>query len=88
MSSVLVSASGTYKLCLKTDITLRIGPKDIMFAGKDSIQKILVEVDLKKAPFYETAREDTNVASLFTETDKVKYKHKVCIPPRSLVGLH
>jgi len=51
-----------------------------MFAGKDSIQKIIVETDLKKAPFYESAREDVNVASLFTETDKVKYKHKVCIP--------
>lgn len=55
----------------------RIGPKDIMFRDKASVQKILVEDDLVKSPIYEAIRPHPNVTSLITETDKTLYKQKV-----------
>jgi hypothetical protein len=48
-----------------------------MFRDKATIQKILIDDDLRKSRDYESVREDPNVASLITETDKVKYKQKV-----------
>ncbi len=53
------------------------GPADIMFADKATIQKILIDEDFRKSRDYERVREDPHVASLITETDKVKYKQKV-----------
>jgi len=53
------------------------GPADILFADKAAIQKILVDDDFRKSHDYERIREDPHVASLITETDKVKYKQKV-----------
>jgi hypothetical protein len=50
-----------------------------MFRDKATIQKILIDEDFRKSRDYETVREDPNVASLITETDKVKYKQKVII---------
>jgi hypothetical protein len=52
------------------------GPADIMFTDKASIQKILIDEDFRKSRDYERVREDPNVASLITETDKAKYKQK------------
>jgi hypothetical protein len=48
-----------------------------MFRDKATITKILIDEDFRKSHDYETVREDPNVASLITETDKVKYKQKV-----------
>jgi len=48
-----------------------------MFRDKATIQKILIDDDFLKSRDYESAREDPNVASLITETDKVKYKQTV-----------
>jgi hypothetical protein len=56
---------------------LHVGPADIILADKASVQKLLVEIDFRKSRDYEAVREDPNVASLITETDKVKYKQKV-----------
>jgi hypothetical protein len=53
------------------------GPADILFADKASIQKILIDEDFRKSRDYERVREDPYIASLITETDKVKYKQKV-----------
>ncbi|KAH9207521.1 cytochrome P450 [Leptodontidium sp. 2 PMI_412] len=55
---------------------IRVGPKDIMFRDKASVQKILVEDDLVKSPIYEAIRPHPNVTSLITETDKTLYKQK------------
>ncbi|PMD33538.1 cytochrome P450 [Hyaloscypha variabilis F] len=55
---------------------VRVGPADIMFRDKATITKILIDEDFRKSHDYETVREDPNVASLITETDKVKYKQK------------
>jgi len=58
-------------------LTSNLGPADIMFRDKATITKILIDEDFRKSRDYETVREDRNVASLITETDKVKYKQKV-----------
>lgn len=55
---------------------VRVGPADIIFRDKATIQKILIDDDFRKSRDYESAREDPNVTSLITETDKVKYKQK------------
>jgi hypothetical protein len=60
------------------------GPADIMFADKASILKILIDEDFRKSRDYEAVREDPNVTNLITETDKVKYKQKVCRPFRRI----
>jgi hypothetical protein len=60
-----------------TLVDISLGPADIMFADKASIQKILVEEDFRKSRDYEAVREDPNITSLITETDKVKYKQQV-----------
>lgn len=52
-------------------------PNQILVAEKNAIQKILVEDDFRKSPDYEAIREDPNITSLISETDKVKYKHRV-----------
>ncbi len=49
-----------------------------MFGDKAAIQKILIDEDLRKSRDYETVREKPEVASLISETDKTKYKVKVC----------
>jgi len=50
----------------------------VLFAGKDAIQKILIEDDLLKSPEYEWLRDDAGVANLITERDRVAYRQKVC----------
>ena len=60
------------------------GPADIMFADKASILKILIDEDFRKSRDYEAVREDPHVTNLITETDKVKYKQKVCRPFRRI----
>ncbi len=62
-------------------VTFSQGPADVMFADKASIRKIIVDEDFRKSRDYETAREDPHITSLITETDKVKYKEKVCRSP-------
>ncbi|KAF4633573.1 hypothetical protein G7Y89_g4555 [Cudoniella acicularis] len=57
---------------------VRVGPADVMFADKATIQKILIDEDFRKSRDYEAVREDPHITSLITETDKVKYKQKVC----------
>lgn len=64
------------RLFQKYGPVVRVGPADILFADKAAIQKILVEDDFRKSHDYERIREDPHVASLITETDKVKYKQK------------
>jgi hypothetical protein len=58
-------------------LTPASGPAGILIAEKAAIRKILVDEDFRKAPDYERIRDDPHVASLITETDKVKYKQKV-----------
>jgi hypothetical protein len=48
----------------------------VLFAGKDAIQKILIEDDLLKSPDYEWIREDSGVTNLITERDRVAYRQK------------
>ena len=65
-------------------LTPTVGPADIMFRDKATITKILIEEDFRKSPDYERVREDPNVTSLITETDKVKYKQKVHARPEKI----
>ena len=49
----------------------------MLFAGKNAIQKIVVEDDLLKSPQYEWLRADPKISNLITERDKAAYKQKV-----------
>lgn len=62
---------------ISTDLP-RTAPREVLVAEKQAIHKIVVEEDLKKAPIYEAIREERHVTSLFSETDKVAYKQRVC----------
>lgn len=52
-------------------------PNAVIFAGKDAIQKIVVEEDLTKSPEYEWIRSKPEISNLLTERDKVTYRQKV-----------
>lgn len=49
----------------------------MIFADRDAIQKIIVEEDFRKSAAYERLRDKPDIATLFTETDKTKYKPAV-----------
>jgi hypothetical protein len=54
-----------------------------LFREKATIQKILIDEDFRKSRDYEAVREDPNITSLITETDKIKYRQKVRISFKS-----
>jgi len=60
-----------------SDTDCDAAPNLVIFAEKDAIQKIVVEEDFKKAPIYEAMRQNPDVTTLLTETDKAKYKPAV-----------
>jgi hypothetical protein len=49
----------------------------VLFAGKNAIQKIVVEDDLLKSPMYEWLRADPKISNLITERDRTAYRQKV-----------
>lgn len=49
----------------------------MLFAGKNAIQKIIVEDDLLKSPMYEWLRADPKISNLITERDRAAYRQKV-----------
>ncbi|RDL37967.1 uncharacterized protein BP5553_05400 [Venustampulla echinocandica] len=49
---------------------------EVIVAGKDSIQQVLVEQDLRKAPLYESHRPPTGADNLISIVDKTRYKQK------------
>lgn len=49
----------------------------MLFAGKNAIQKIVVEDDLLKSPMYEWLRVDKKITNLITERDRAVYRQKV-----------
>jgi hypothetical protein len=53
------------------------GPQAVMFAGKNAIQKIIVEDDMLKSPEYDWRLADPNITNLITERDRVAYRQKV-----------
>lgn len=48
-----------------------------MIANTPTVRKVLLELDLPKSSLYETARPHGDIGTLFTETDKTKYKASV-----------
>jgi cytochrome P450 len=54
-----------------------LGPQLVLFAGKNAIQRIIVEDDMLKGPEYEWLRDDPQVTNLITERDKAAYRQKV-----------
>lgn len=55
----------------------RVAPNDIIFAGKDAVQKVLIDEDFVKAPVYDDIEMYPGIKSLITERDKSLYKSKV-----------
>jgi hypothetical protein len=53
------------------------GPDVVIFAGKNAIQKIIVEDDLIKSPDYEWIRAEPEITNLITERDRAAYRQKV-----------
>lgn len=58
-----------------------LAPSEILVAGLEGVQKIVVEDDLIKAPYYERLKPETpqgKIANLITERNRELYKRKVC----------
>ncbi|KAE9365295.1 cytochrome P450, partial [Stipitochalara longipes BDJ] len=62
------------ELIKKYGEVVRAGPNLVLFANKFAIRKMLLEIDLPKAPIYDAMRVHRDNATLFTETDKAAYK--------------
>jgi hypothetical protein len=56
---------------------VRVGPREIIIAEKSAIQKIIAEKDFRKSRDFEFVREDREIASIFTETDKSAHRQRV-----------
>jgi hypothetical protein len=76
MEMLFVSVCTTH-LQTSSETDCKTAPHLVVFAENDAIQKILVEEDFKKAPVYEAMRDNPHIATLISETDKVKYKKAV-----------
>lgn len=59
------------------ELSSSAAPRSVLVAEKSAILKILVDEDFRKSPDYEAIREDYKITSLISETDKIKYKHRV-----------
>ncbi|KAL9113019.1 MAG: hypothetical protein Q9227_002884 [Pyrenula ochraceoflavens] len=55
---------------------VRTGPTSIMVFDRDTIRKVVIDWDLPKSLLYNQFKIDGDVSTLFTERDKVLYRHK------------
>jgi hypothetical protein len=77
MAILYESVGASIVIALSTRLTRHSAPYTILVAEKSAIQKILIDDDFKKSPDYEATRQEHDITSLISETDKVKYKQRV-----------